>query len=126
MSGRTIYIRVSLIERRWLRRTAIVATFVPMLAVGLAQYVLWVPILWVLIPLGAIDQAVRMTARLCRGAAKVWRYPNGPCQDIANPLCAGGIRELDRKGRLCPKCGSADDGVCLGWSRPACSEARAS
>lgn len=109
-----IFIRVSHIQNKWLRRLAVVGTIPIMMLFGWGELLLAYGILLLMTPLVMVIKAAELQVVLWTGVARIWRLPSGSLDEI-NPLCAGGIRELERAGRPCPKCGSTEDESCRGY-----------
>lgn len=107
-----IFIKVSKIKNRWLRRLAILGTIPIMTLFGWGEILLAYGILLLMTPFVMGMKAVELQINLWKGVARVWRLPSGTIDEI-NPLCAGGVRELERAGRPCPKCGSTETEPCL-------------
>lgn len=104
MRDRPVFVRTSRIKRRWLRRAAIVATYPLMTLLG-GLMLVW----------AVLGKIVDLQYTLIASSARVWRLPGGDVEDLINPLCAGGIRELARqRNGFCPKCGSVEGERCNG------------
>lgn len=87
-------VRLSRIERRWLRRTVLIASL-PLMALAS-----------VAVLGGALVLELGRTAiGLTVGTVRTWRLPSGNAEDEMNPRCAGGVRELDRWPN-CAVCGA--------------------